>query len=486
MVFRKLPGVSAPGMGLRLSQKFVFLLFLSGLVTLCFGALFFLPDSVRLKRIFLSKNESPAVTARSEGEARDLPRKVAGEPLKVEAGAKLRVSRKPSVTHDARTQERSVGTQERTQERTQVDAVDGARDAAPRDGKEGGKGYDYEMFKKCLLKPALGADRGKPSDPQTVQRRDKVRELCVCVCGKAERECFVCCACVDRLLECHSSCRWCGRGGGGGTPDRPFILVLTTVPPHTDSLGVSTKTKAGLVTEDDAAILSHSMTVWPRGGLRLGCVQLEPALVDKNRHTPSQAGSYSSPSLRSALIDTDKTAFSSGSLTAQAPSFTSDSDRIASEMSGVHSPLLELISTAQTACPGPEWQRVIFSDESRFSLGGDAQRTRVWRHRGQHQDGQFVVTRPEGLVSLHLHPYRTICRNCVRMFKLHGMDYHRTPLGTSTAPYRDVWHVGLASTAARRHTERQTSAWAAGSHSNCAKLRGRVCERQDRDREALC
>ncbi|KAI4879118.1 hypothetical protein NFI96_007768 [Prochilodus magdalenae] len=28
--------------------------------------------------------------------------------------------------------------------------------------------------------------------------------------------------------------------------DRPFILVLTTVPPHTDSLGVSTKTKAGL------------------------------------------------------------------------------------------------------------------------------------------------------------------------------------------------------------------------------------------------
>ncbi|KAI4884207.1 hypothetical protein NFI96_000820 [Prochilodus magdalenae] len=30
-----------------------------------------------------------------------------------------------------------------------------------------------------------------------------------------------------------------------------FISVLTTVPPHTDSLGVSTKTKAGLVTEDD-------------------------------------------------------------------------------------------------------------------------------------------------------------------------------------------------------------------------------------------
>ncbi|KAI4872048.1 hypothetical protein NFI96_005537 [Prochilodus magdalenae] len=104
-----------------------------------------------------------------------------------------------------------------------------------------------------------------------------------------------------------------------------------------------------------------------------------------------------------------------------------------------------------------EWQRVIFSDESRFSLGGDAQRIRVWRHRGQHRDERSPVTRPEDLVSLHLHPYRTICRNCVRMFKLHGMEYHRTPSGTSTAPYRDVWRVALANTAARRHTERQTS-----------------------------
>ncbi|KAI4896270.1 hypothetical protein NFI96_003661 [Prochilodus magdalenae] len=110
-------------------------------------------------------------------------------------------------------------------------------------------------------------------------------------------------------------------------------------------------------------------------------------------------------------------------------------------------------------------QKVIFSDESRFSLGGDAQRIRVWRHRGQRQDERSVVTRPEGLVSLHLHPYRTICRNCVRMFKLHGMEYHRTPLGTSTAPYRDVWRVGLANTAARRHTERQTSLGASRSIS---------------------
>ncbi|KAI4872576.1 hypothetical protein NFI96_010022 [Prochilodus magdalenae] len=34
-------------------------------------------------------------------------------------------------------------------------------------------------------------------------------------------------------------------------PADGVVEVLTTVPPHTDSLGVSTKTKAGLVTEDD-------------------------------------------------------------------------------------------------------------------------------------------------------------------------------------------------------------------------------------------
>ncbi|KAI4883028.1 hypothetical protein NFI96_012491 [Prochilodus magdalenae] len=39
-----------------------------------------------------------------------------------------------------------------------------------------------------------------------------------------------------------------------------------------------------------------------------------------------------------------------------------------------------------------EWQRVIFSDETRFCLGGDAQRIRVWRHRGQHQGGYGAAT----------------------------------------------------------------------------------------------
>lgn len=184
MVLRKLPGVSASGMGLRLSQKFVFLLFLSGLVTLCFGALFFLPDSVRLKRIFLSKNESPAVTVGSDNE---LSKKVPGDPehqragLKgAEANLKLKVSRKPSVTHGARTVERSVGSRaqdEWSPARAHEPAAREERVTAADHNREHSSTFSYEAFKKCLLKPALGKDQGAPSDSETLQRREKVKEM---------------------------------------------------------------------------------------------------------------------------------------------------------------------------------------------------------------------------------------------------------------------------------------------------------------------
>uniref|UniRef100_A0A8C1SUE9 alpha-1,2-Mannosidase n=2 Tax=Cyprinus carpio TaxID=7962 RepID=A0A8C1SUE9_CYPCA len=185
MVFRKLPGVSASGMGLRLSQKFVFLLFLSGLVTLCFGALFFLPDTMRLKRIFLSKNENPAVTVGSDNV---LSKKVPGDPEHQRAGlkggegatVKLKVSRKPSVTHGARTVERSVGSRAQDEWSPAKAHEPAARDervtSAAQNGQRG-SAYSYETFKKCLLKPPLGKNKGTPSDSETLQRREKVKEM---------------------------------------------------------------------------------------------------------------------------------------------------------------------------------------------------------------------------------------------------------------------------------------------------------------------
>ncbi|GFX31516.1 HTH_Tnp_Tc3_2 domain-containing protein [Trichonephila clavipes] len=40
-----------------------------------------------------------------------------------------------------------------------------------------------------------------------------------------------------------------------------------------------------------------------------------------------------------------------------------------------------------------DWRRVIFSDESRFSLSADDHRTRVWRRTGQRSDPAFIVER---------------------------------------------------------------------------------------------
>lgn len=187
MVFRKLPGVSASGMGLRLSQKFVFLLFLSGLVTLCFGALFFLPDSVRLKRIFLSKTETPPVTvgSGSENDAREhlkRPKEQEHPPgmtsAKGETSTKLKsLRRKPPVSREA-TEERLAGgkaQEDLTLSRSKVESASAKATAS--DDRSNSDTFSYPRFKGCLLKPPLGRDYGKPSDPKTNERREKVKEV---------------------------------------------------------------------------------------------------------------------------------------------------------------------------------------------------------------------------------------------------------------------------------------------------------------------
>ncbi|XP_067863038.1 mannosyl-oligosaccharide 1,2-alpha-mannosidase IA-like isoform X1 [Heptranchias perlo] len=50
-------GLGSRSGGVRLSQRFLLLILLSALITVCFGAIFFLPDSVRLRRFFLLPTE---------------------------------------------------------------------------------------------------------------------------------------------------------------------------------------------------------------------------------------------------------------------------------------------------------------------------------------------------------------------------------------------------------------------------------------------
>lgn len=179
MVFRKLPGVSASGMGLRLSQKFVFLIFLSGLVTLCFGALFFLPDSVRLKRLFLSKTEIQPVTAGSRSE-NDVTVKRPKEqeqrgltPAKGDAGTKPKVIRKPPVPHEETDGGRAQ--EELTLSRSKAES--GSERVTSTDPHSVSDTFNFKKFHRCLLKPPLGRDNGKPADPKTNERREKVTEV---------------------------------------------------------------------------------------------------------------------------------------------------------------------------------------------------------------------------------------------------------------------------------------------------------------------
>ncbi|KAJ7985303.1 hypothetical protein DPEC_G00350680 [Dallia pectoralis] len=184
MVFRKLPGVSASGMGLRLSQKFVFLLFLSGLVTLCFGALFFLPDSVRLKRMFLSKSEVQPVTVVSDGDPRDHTKKGPKDaehlrgitPAKQgETSARLKaLSRKSLITNEAKADEKLVTLEDLTVSRSNPELSSRNEKVTSSSSRIS---FDYDKFKKCLLKPPLGSDHGKQSVPQTLYRREKIKEM---------------------------------------------------------------------------------------------------------------------------------------------------------------------------------------------------------------------------------------------------------------------------------------------------------------------
>ncbi|GFU62238.1 HTH_Tnp_Tc3_2 domain-containing protein [Trichonephila clavipes] len=59
--------------------------------------------------------------------------------------------------------------------------------------------------------------------------------------------------------------------------------------------------------------------------------------------------------------------------------------------------LTEAVSTGFLPTSGnlsvTDWRRVVFSDESRFSLSADYHRTRVWRRSGQRSDPAFIVER---------------------------------------------------------------------------------------------
>ncbi|XP_067390038.1 mannosyl-oligosaccharide 1,2-alpha-mannosidase IC isoform X1 [Emydura macquarii macquarii] len=173
LLLRKLPGW--PGaLGLRLPQKFLFLLFLSGLLTLCFGALFLLPDSSRFKRLFLPR--------RAAAGDPDLPRSppAAAEPRHASPAAPRRLRDKLRAAPRlgaplAHTAASAGGSKQQVQPgEGGAEAGTDAAPAAPRQTRAPFR-FDYEKFHRNLRHPVLGRQGGE--EPETRARRLKIKEM---------------------------------------------------------------------------------------------------------------------------------------------------------------------------------------------------------------------------------------------------------------------------------------------------------------------
>ncbi|XP_059996995.1 mannosyl-oligosaccharide 1,2-alpha-mannosidase IC isoform X2 [Lagenorhynchus albirostris] len=181
MLMRKVPGfVPASPWGLRLPQKFLFLLFLSGLVTLCFGALFLLPNSSRLKRLFLApRTQQPGLEAVAQ---------VAGHPLTREQESPPNPA--PAAPAPGEDDPRSQASPRRrkgwlrrtrpTGPREEATAARGSSATAlrPQEGSISSS-FDFNAFRSRLRHPVLGTRADKSKEPQSLvqSQREKIKEM---------------------------------------------------------------------------------------------------------------------------------------------------------------------------------------------------------------------------------------------------------------------------------------------------------------------
>lgn len=171
MLVRKVPGfVPASSWGLRLPQKFLFLLFLSGLVTLCFGALFLLPHSSRLKRLFsASRTQQPGLEVMaeiaghhsvSEQEPPPNPAPAAPAPGEDDPGRLVGVLRRKGWLRRTR--------------------PTGPREEGNRPQEESVRfSFDYNSFRSRLRHPVLGTRTDESQESQSLVRaqREKIKEM---------------------------------------------------------------------------------------------------------------------------------------------------------------------------------------------------------------------------------------------------------------------------------------------------------------------
>ncbi|XP_056413058.1 mannosyl-oligosaccharide 1,2-alpha-mannosidase IA-like isoform X2 [Hyla sarda] len=184
MFLRKISGIFPAGFGIRLSQKFVFLLFLSGFITLCFGTLFLLPDTSKFRRIFLSSTQSQngerlhnyaskKMNKKSVEDQKSLLRNTNQE--KWRSKDKFDVDVKPLgfLASNYETQK------DVSLNREHIVAANAKNKESEISGAHKNHAnfvFDYKAFKKSLKYPPLG-NQPEPKDSEIREKRNKIKEM---------------------------------------------------------------------------------------------------------------------------------------------------------------------------------------------------------------------------------------------------------------------------------------------------------------------
>uniref|UniRef100_A0A671NZE7 alpha-1,2-Mannosidase n=1 Tax=Sinocyclocheilus anshuiensis TaxID=1608454 RepID=A0A671NZE7_9TELE len=140
---------------LRLSEKFILLLILSAFITLCFGAFFFLPDNSKHKRFDF------------ERDSQSLDIQVSGRQVKEESlRDKIRADHERALQE---AKEKLRKSKEELKAEIQTEKTKVAEDLKKKDGPK--------PLPPVSMPKLVGVNNGDPGDPDTKEKRDKIREM---------------------------------------------------------------------------------------------------------------------------------------------------------------------------------------------------------------------------------------------------------------------------------------------------------------------
>uniref|UniRef100_A0A673HGZ7 alpha-1,2-Mannosidase n=1 Tax=Sinocyclocheilus rhinocerous TaxID=307959 RepID=A0A673HGZ7_9TELE len=141
---------------LRLSEKFILLLILSAFITLCFGAFFFLPDNSKHKRFDFGLEDTRTCSASESGDKHN----------KESLRDKIRADHERALQE---AKEKLRKSKEELKAEIQTEKTKVVEDLKKKDGPK--------PLPPVPMPKLVGVNDGDPGDPDTKEKRDKIREM---------------------------------------------------------------------------------------------------------------------------------------------------------------------------------------------------------------------------------------------------------------------------------------------------------------------